>query len=211
MEYKELFDKLNVDKEVLKANGMTIYELFMLILLNDPYPILDGMIKKGFIFPAFINTGEVISAHNISLDNIFNIEIDKDKKLEVKEFIGKCFGHSSPYTPKQLRTLAETLIEKFPKGQKPGTNQYWRSSVTEVSNRLVIFFKQYGFVEFDKIIEATDTYIKNYENDNRFQQTLKYFILKKKDAGWESTLYNTINFHTEDDVWDGGGIELANK
>lgn len=77
--------------------------------------------------------------------------------------------------------LAERLREMWPPGEKDG-KWPWRDSVGNLSRRLqhlwdIRKLKQYSIEE---CVAAANKYLSQYENDTRYMQILKYFILKQK-------------------------------
>lgn len=207
--YRDIVNKFNINHKVLEREKISITE-FMLLLSLYTHSNVQGLLKKGFINPAY-NTGEEISKYVQKDKDVYNISLNPEKKEELKAFIDLCFGNTKQYSHKEVEELAGVLIERFPKGLKPGTKQYWRSPVKEITNRLINFYGEYGYYPPEIIIQATDRYLKSHENNPKLQRILKYFIMKKVDIGWGSDLYNVINYHSEEDNEDSvGGIELAN-
>lgn len=79
-----------------------------------------------------------------------------------------------------LEELAKKLKELYPKGLKPGTQQYWAEGVALIVKRLKAFIKKYGEHSYEDIIRATEAYIKSFNGDYRYMKTLKYFIWSEK-------------------------------
>ena len=106
-------------------------------------------------------------------------------------------------------SLAKQLKDLFPKGKKPGTNQYWAEGEAVIAKRLHKFYDKYGKFDDISIVNATKKYIEGFNGDYRFMRTLKYFIYAEKinvageqestsdlltyieNAGEENTLNNT--------------------
>lgn len=83
--------------------------------------------------------------------------------------------------PKESRldSLAESLMELYPKGKKEGTSVYWRGNKKDTKERLQKFFKLYGdkFTD-EQIIEATSNYVRSFNSNYSLMRVLKYFIWK---------------------------------
>lgn len=77
-------------------------------------------------------------------------------------------------------SLAKQLKNLFPKGKKPGTNQYWAEGEAVIAKRLHKFYDKYGKFDDDSIINAAKKYIEGFNGDYRFMRTLKYFIYAEK-------------------------------
>ena len=79
-------------------------------------------------------------------------------------------------------TLAEGLRELWPAGEKDG-KWPWRDSVSNLTRRLqnlwdVRELEQYPL---DTCLTVARRYLSQYEDDAKYMQTLKYFILKQED------------------------------
>lgn len=77
-------------------------------------------------------------------------------------------------------SIAKQLKNLFPKGKKPGTNQYWAEGEAVIAKRLHKFYDKYGKFDDESIINATKKYIEGFNGDYRFMRTLKYFIYAEK-------------------------------
>ena len=77
-------------------------------------------------------------------------------------------------------SLAKQLKDLFPKGKKPGTNQYWAEGEAVIAKRLHKFYDKYGKFDDTSIVNATKKYIEGFNGDYRFMRTLKYFIYAEK-------------------------------
>jgi len=101
-----------------------------------------------------------------------------------------------------LVDLAKQMQELFPKGKKETTNYYWRGNTPEIIRKLQIFFKRYGDVSYEQILEATRNYVESFQDSNSpYMQLLKYFIWKDKtDGSQESSLLTYIENYSEDEV-----------
>lgn len=108
--------------------------------------------------------------------------------------------------------LAEKLREIFPTGKKPGTNLYWRESISLLPHRLKIFIKKFGDFTDDQIINAAKNYISSFNGDYSYMQILKYFIYKNVNDGdtieIKSQLLNYIENEDSEEVNQNWTSEL---
>lgn len=76
-------------------------------------------------------------------------------------------------------SLAEDLINIFPKGRKEGTNYLWRDSKLSIARRLKTLVVKYK-VDFtdEAAIKATKSYVESFNGCYRTMRLLKYFIFK---------------------------------
>ena len=87
--------------------------------------------------------------------------------------------------------LAEKLRALWPAGNKVVTmkngavREYaWRDSVNNLSKRLENVWKDRGLSDeytIEDCLTAARRYLKQFENNTKYMQTLKYFILKQED------------------------------
>lgn len=93
-------------------------------------------------------------------------------------------------------SLAKQLKNLFPKGKKPGTNQYWAEGEAVIAKRLHKFYDKYGKFDDDSIIKAAKKYIEGFNGDYRFMRTLKYFIYAEKinSAGEQESTSDLLTY-----------------
>ena len=79
-------------------------------------------------------------------------------------------------------TLAEGLRELWPAGEKDG-KWPWRDSVSNLTRRLQNLWDIRELDEYplETCMTVARKYLAQYEDDAKFMQTLKYFILKQED------------------------------
>ena len=86
-----------------------------------------------------------------------------------------------PQSSKDFFTeLAEKLRELWPAGEKDG-KWPWRDSVSNLSRRLQALWKDRNFGEktIDECLTVARRYLAQFEDNAKYMQTLKYFILKQ--------------------------------
>ena len=76
--------------------------------------------------------------------------------------------------------LAEKMRELWPAGEKDGKYP-WRDSVGNLSRRLQALWKDRGFGEktVEECLTVARRYLAQFEDNAKYMQTLKYFILKQ--------------------------------
>lgn len=95
--------------------------------------------------------------------------------------------------------------EMFPKGKKAGSSISFRTNPKELYDKFKWFFQEYPEYDWEMVLNATEKYVKMFEDscDYTFMQTSKYFI-KKDDKNKVSTstlsthCYNIAEGNTED-------------
>lgn len=160
--------KYTIDTKVLKESHITLPEILMLMLVKtgaDPPTIVSNLLSKEMITTD--KTNELFPRLCITPhynDLLSNILLDSDK------------DHQSDG---RIITLAEKLMDVFPKGKKEGSTVYWRGNLKDTSLRLKKFFKLYGNKYTDEdILNAAQRYVDTFNQDYRFMRVLKYFIWK---------------------------------
>jgi hypothetical protein len=95
--------------------------------------------------------------------------------------------------------------ELFPKGKKEGSSVSFRTNPKELYEKFKWFFQEYPEYDWDMVLNATEKYIKVFEEacDYTYMQTSKYFIKKDdKNKVTTSTLsthcYNIAEGNNED-------------
>ena len=80
-------------------------------------------------------------------------------------------------------SLAKSLRELWPPGEKDGKYP-WRESVNNLADRLKMLWKFRGLGDYSlgACLRVARRYVAQYENDTRYMQTLKYFVMKQKSV-----------------------------
>lgn len=163
--------KYIIHGSLLKKQDLTLSQLGILIYLASNKNIsnlkkdLEELWKKGYI----IQSGE-------------DYEFDGYKWDEVKMSIEK--DSTETDLGERCLNLAKKLKEIYPKGNRViGDKKYpFQEAERIIAQRMMKFFLRYGedFNDED-IINVTKTYVEQFENDNSFMKSLKYFIFKDED------------------------------
>jgi hypothetical protein len=157
--------KYTIDSEVLKANGITLPELLMLMIMktgSSPPELVDNMLKKQMIVKDGM-FGQYLLTSNWA-DVMSTVLLDSDESHESQD---------------RVEALAIKLMEIFPKGKKEGTvSTYWRGNKKDIALKLKKFFKLYSKYSDETILEATKSYVDSFNGDYNYMRVLKYFIWK---------------------------------
>lgn len=189
---------ISINDVLIKKQNLSIEEFFYLLNLYlkiditklDKSNLLNnGLIGERLRFNLTTGKSEVEREYLTDKAKVVleDILIESDKQIE---------------TVNNLESLAKQMQELFPKGRKDGTNYYWRGNTPEIIRKLQIFFKRYGNIPHETILEATKNYTQSFDCGNtHFMQLLKYFIWKDKpDGSQESALLTFIENHNPEDV-----------
>lgn len=157
--------KYTIDSEVLKANGITLPELLMLMIMktgSSPPKLVDNMLKKQMIVKDGM-FGQYLLTSNWA-DVMSTVLLDSDESHESQD---------------RVEALAIKLMEIFPKGKKEGTvSTYWRGNKKDIALKLKKFFKLYSKYSDEIILEAAQSYVNSFNGDYSYMRVLKYFIWK---------------------------------
>lgn len=160
-----------ISEESIKHLDIPVGDFLLLSSIYFNSPVSNFTIKKlyakGYLkYTGFDCNGEVQgvelteegikSVETMFLNSEFNI-CEKDK----------------------FETLAEKLMEIFPKGKQPGGKYYFRGNSKDVAFKLKKFFKKYGDTYTDdQIINAAKRYVSSFNGNYTYMRLLKYFIWK---------------------------------
>jgi len=189
----------------------------MVIPINDVKIIENGLSQGQFMLlltlylKIDIDTIDTTCLlENGYLGNKYKIDPDTEKLTEHGVFItnkGKdiindiLLNSNKDIKPADtLQDLAKAMQDLFPKGKKYGTNYYWRDSTSIIVKKLQIFFKRYGDVQHEQVLEATKRYVESFEDNTTFMQLLKYFIWKNKPDGSEESMLLSYIENDDEDV-----------
>lgn len=154
---------------LLRKKDSSFFQTYIKSLLTKGY-IKPSEQKTPYELPIYLPTEEAIA-------KIINFILD----LKLKE--------SEKTITTDLKVLAKTLQELFPKGHKsPG--HPWRSNTKEVEDKLKRFLAIYDYTN-EQIIDATTLYVETMR-DSPYMRTLKHFIIKKINGESISDLASTI-------------------
>lgn len=186
--------KLVIDSEVCEKNNISLEE-FLVLYLNS----------KDVKYRELLNS---VIDKNLAGRNLF----DEDSVIlgtATKKLLSTMVSDSCQVVKdnsKRIETLAETLRALYIPGKKEGTQDYFKGSSRDITDKLKKFFIEYGNFTDEQIIEATKKYIASFNGDYRYAQLLKYFISKKVDGEKGSRLLSYIENAGQDDL----GIENNN-
>jgi len=140
-------------------------------------------------------------AELVEKDYLFQVSFKENKFWKITKTGEEALGEAKKKTREKVRKDTDTypdhfiqsLQELFPKGLKEGTQNYWRSTIANIRERLIKFEDKFGYVELGYILDATKKYVASFGEDTRFMRTLDYFIWKRDLVKGEiSDLYTWI-------------------
>ena len=166
--------------ETLRRNSLTPAEIITLLMIAndvDYVATLDVLHKKSYV--NYHNGKYTLMEKGQQAIDTINFE----SAVPIKE---RCNQVS----------LAKQLKNLFPKGKKPGTNQYWAEGEALIAKRLHKFYDKYGKFDDNIILQATKKYIEGFNGDYRFMRTLKYFIYAEKinSAGEQESTSDLLTY-----------------
>lgn len=106
---------------------------------------------------------------------------------------------------KQVKDLAITLINIFPKGVKTA-GHYVRDNKVDVEKALVRFYTIYDYPK-EILIKATEAYVKEKERDSyKFMLTLGSFIHNADKGSKLATYCDNLNIKLDTDDWTKNSV-----
>lgn len=182
--------KITIDNKMIERLKISKEQFFYMLSLanNISNEELDELLNTKFLISQNISTGKHFLTHSgVKVLNEILIKSQDTPKLEKD----------------RIEELTKELQNLYPKGRKPGTNNYWRGNFPEIRDRLINFFKKVGEYPNDLVIQATKNYIDSFQGDTRLMKTLKYFISKKRMDG--NIEYDLLTFIENMDSKDEDG------
>lgn len=189
--------KITIDPYILDKHNLTIEEFMVLYLNAVNFNIQDinkSLVEKGLAMYNLHEDNKLIIGE-LTQDLITSVVVESDKNVINKD--------------QEYIDLATKMRELYPSGRKLGTTYYWRSTLSEVVQRLKRLRVKYGY-EFteDQVLRATKKYVDMfYHTDPKRMRLLKYFVIKanvEADASTEviSDLMAIIENENEDQCDD---------
>ncbi|MDR0912123.1 MAG: hypothetical protein LBM96_05935 [Methanobrevibacter sp.] len=176
-------NNLILDKKCLENEQLSIEEACAIIIISkniDYNKILFDLKKKKYIdYNTDEETGEIITKLTALGIDKYNSAIVNAEMQEYQDSID---------------ILAKQMKELFPKGIKEGTSNAWTDAVPLIVKRLKMFFKKYDILDLynnEDILNATKRYVE-FNKNNQYMQTLRYFIMKDNIELNQSELLNYL-------------------
>ena len=164
--------KITVNTEVLQKYHLSLSE-FLVLLIGyydiDYRQIVGNLCDNKLVDRDLFNKDAIVLSDNtrILVAKILTESDDRINNCGIKDF----------------DALANSLMECYPSGNKPGTSYSWRGAVDEIAQKLRTIVVKYNFIfTEEEAIAAVKEYVSSFE-DQKFMQLLKYFILKTIDDG----------------------------
>lgn len=186
---------LTINREIIEKEGWTLGEfLLMLCTINK----IDLQAAKRLLIQKGLMTDHCPPEQYPPL----GVAPMEEGVKKYNEIIIKCSPsvNGTPSTDEELDELAIRLKKIYPKGKKEG-RWYWADSPELIKERLKKFFVKYGRFSAEEIIDATERYVKD-KQDQEDMRLLKYFMFRDKRVDGEvvatSDLLNYIKLKDEE-------------
>lgn len=174
--------KFTINKTVCENNNLSVEEALMLAIFvldqnADLEQIKNNLIKKQVASKDLFNTNRLVLGSKTH-ELLQKIIVDSDSYVQNNN--------------ERIENLAKKLREIYIPGKKEGTQDYFRGTVPEITQKLKKFFIDYGDFTDEQVINATKKYVESFNGVYNYAQLLKYFISKKVDGEKGSRLLNYI-------------------
>jgi len=155
----------HLDSRRITQEGAFIEEILALLLIKH-------CSNLKLLFERLLNNGLIQKNRDIEGSYFLPQEV----LTELDDIVQKCAPTTSANDV--IESVAKQMINIFPKGLKPGTNQMWRSNVTDISRRLRKFQARYPDYTVEQMLDATRRYVESFNGHYDYMRVLKYFIWK---------------------------------
>lgn len=143
------------------------------------------------------------AAHNMIRMGTARVELGLvlPNQIAIDRFYATLADSATPQiSEEELDDLVQKMKAVYPKGKKPGTDQYWADGPQLLKERLRMFIRKYGEYKAKDILEATQRYVEEMR-DNPYMRTLRNFIYKdeasRDGVNALSDLYNYLEHKEE--------------
>ena len=156
-----------IDTIRARTNGVKLTELYSLLLVEStPYvdQTLHDLEHNGFLETDYRGYK-------------FLTKWGQDKIQAMLERVSPNARNVKP-----LEEVAKILINFYPKGMMPGTQIPWRSTPSEIAERLRKFFTYYPDYTIEQVVQTTKKYVDSFNGNYKYMKLLKYFIFKNEDV-----------------------------
>lgn len=170
---------LTINREIIEKEGWTLGEfILMLCTINK----IDLQAARRLLIQKELMTDHCPPEQYPPL-GVAPME-DGVKKFNDIVIKSSPAANGGPTTDMELDELAKKLKEIYPKGKKEG-RWYWADSVPLIKERLQKFFVKYGRFSAEEIIDATERYVRE-KQDQEDMRLLKYFMFRDKRVDGET-------------------------
>jgi hypothetical protein len=169
---------ITINREIIEKEGWTLGEfILMLCTLNK----LDLEAAKRLLIKKGLMTDHCPAAEYPPL----GVAAMSDGVKAYNDIVIKSSltANGSPTKDEELEALAIRLKEIYPKGKKDD-RWPWAEGVALIKKRLQAFFVKYGRYSAEEIIDATERYVQE-KQDQEDMRLLKYFIFRDKKVDGE--------------------------
>lgn len=161
--------KITIDTDVLNKENISLGEFLILLMAFygiNYKEINEEVISKGLISNNLFKDGSNILSNN------------------TRNFVSRLIVESSNEVKSSsidFYSLAYKMQNLFPDGCKEGTSYPWKSDINDVAFKLMLLVYRFNFKFTEKeALDATEKYIKCFNESNKYMQLLKYFVLKTR-------------------------------
>lgn len=159
--------KITIDTDVLNKENISLGEFLVLLMAFygiNYKEINEKVVSKGLISSNLFKDGSDILSNN------------------TRNFVSRLIVESSNEVKSSsidFYSLAHKMQNLFPDGCKEGTSYPWKSDINDVAFKLMLLVYRFNFKFTEKeALDATEKYIKCFNESNKYMQLLKYFVLK---------------------------------
>lgn len=198
-----------------KLNTLSLKELALLLFLYDKNlnktkvvsEIRDIDIEK--VFESLADKGYIVSSiyatdfsYNPPLRHISHSLVQKGKEAIADNCVQEHKMTKKQLNQKELRercdALAIKLMELYPMGRKPGTNNQWRGYKAGVSEKLQKLIMNGNEFTDEEAIQATKNYIGGFNGQYTTMRVLPYFLSKQEIIAGEVKRTSDFLSYVED-------------
>lgn len=158
---------ITVNDKILEQYNLSVEEFLLLYICSKEYnlkELLNNIIDKGYANKDLFDSSRAIVSNAVK-EIVSTIIIDSDKAVLGKE--------------EDYIRVAKKMQELFPKGKKEGTTYAWRDCTAVIAKKLKTLVVKFNFKFTEEdALEATKKYVDSFNNNYKYMQLLKYFILK---------------------------------
>lgn len=172
---------ISLNKDAIANYNSTIEEAILMLCIHNNLDFTEA--EKSLI-----NKGLVTAERDENYQPV-GWRLTRNGQQLLESIILDSDTHKQP--EERIASLAESLMEVFPKLKKSGTSRYFRGNAKDVALKLKKFFKFYGNKYTDEqIINAAKNYVESFNGNYTYMRILEYFIWKdERKLNEEGNIY----------------------